>query len=140
MCTKTKHFRHTQCYTRRPTGLRTSDRVLALPSTDPSMMSSSPRPVDAAAILSAESTLALREAFRRHLAEPSDRARADVTAALGRVCTEARREQIPAERLLVAFKGIWSSLPEVRQLPPHEAAAEVRNLVTLCIERYYAPE
>jgi hypothetical protein len=103
-------------------------------------MSSSPLPGDVATILSPESTLALREAFRRHLADPSERAAADVTAALGKVCSEARREQIPAERLLVAFKGIWTSLPEVRQMPPHQAADEVRNLVTLCIERYYAPE
>ncbi len=103
-------------------------------------MPSSPLPRDVDAILSPESTVALREAFRRHLADPSAPAAADVTAALGRVCNEARRERIPAERLLVAFKGIWSALPEVRQMPPHQAADEVRNLVTLCIERYYAPE
>ena len=103
-------------------------------------MPTSPLPGDAAAILSPESTLALREAFRRHLAEPSEAAAADVSAALGRVCSEARRDRIPAERLLVAFKGIWSALPEVRQMPPHEAADEVRDLVTLCIERYYDSE
>ena len=104
------------------------------------IMPTSPLPGDVAAILSPESTLALREAFRRHLSDPSAGAAADVSAALGRVCNEARREQIPAERLLVAFKGIWSALPEVRQMPPHEAADEVRDLVTLCIERYYDSE
>lgn len=103
-------------------------------------MSSSPLPRDAAAILSPESTLALRDAFRRHITGPTDSASSDVSAALSRVCLEARREQIPAERLLVAFKSIWSSLPEVRQMPPHQAAEEVRDLVSLCIERYYAPE
>jgi hypothetical protein len=93
-----------------------------------------------ATILSSESTLALREAFRLHLSDRSETAAGRVSAALGGICAEARREQISAERLLVAFKGIWSSLPEVRRLPPHEAADEVRDLVTLCIERYYAPE
>jgi hypothetical protein len=104
------------------------------------IMSSSPRSGDVAAILSPESTLALSDAFRRHLSDPSDAAGIEVRDALGKVCAEARRSQIPAERLLVAFKGIWNTLPEVRRLPPHEAADEVRNLVTLCIERYYAPQ
>ena len=104
------------------------------------IMSSLPLSRDVSTILSPEATIALRDAFRRHLADRSEEAASGVGAALGTVCNEARREQIPAERLLVAFKGIWSSLPEVRKLPPHEAADEVRNLVSLCIERYYAPE
>ena len=103
-------------------------------------MPSSPLPGDAATILSPESILALREAFRRHLSGPSNSAAVEVSAALEQVCTEARRKQIPAEQLLVAFKGIWSALPEGRKMPPHQAADEVRDLVTLCIERYYAPD
>lgn len=106
----------------------------------PTIMHTPPLPGDAATILSPESVLALREAFRRHLSGPSDDAAVEVSAALSQVCSEARREQIPAERLLVAFKGIWSALPEVRQMPPHQAADEVRSLVTLCIERYYGPD
>ena len=104
------------------------------------IMSSSPLSGDVATILSPEATLALSDAFRRHLSDPSDASGTEVRAALGKVCSEARRQQIPAERLLVAFKGIWSTLPEVRRLPPHEAADEVRDLVTLCIESYYAPQ
>lgn len=101
-------------------------------------MSHSTHP-DAGAILSPELTLTLRDAFRSHLSDRSG-AGAQVTTALGKVCTEARNEQIPPERLLVAFKGIWNSLPEVRELPPNQAAEEVRDLVSLCIERYYATE
>ena len=101
-------------------------------------MPSSPLPRDDAAILSPESTAALRDAFRLHLTSPSGPANVRISEALARVCAEARRENIPAERLLVAFKGVWSTLPEVRQLPGHRAADEVRDLVTLCIERYYA--
>ena len=103
-------------------------------------MSTSPHSSDVAGILSPESTVALRDAFRSHLSDSSQKASAHITTALGRVCSEARQEQIPAERLLVAFKGIWNSLPEVRELPPHRAAEEVRDLVTLCIERYYATD
>ena len=104
----------------------------------PILMSSSPLSGDAVAVLSLESVSALRAAFRLHLAGPSEAAAGEVGVALSRICAEARANQIPSERLLVAFKGIWSDLPEVRELPPHEAADEVRDLVTLCIERYYA--
>ena len=103
-------------------------------------VSASAHPSDVAGILSPDSTLALRDAFRSHLSADSEAAGAHITTALDKVCNEARQGQIPAERLLVAFKGIWNSLPEVRQLPPHRAAEEVRDLVTLCIERYYAME
>jgi len=105
-------------------------------------MPTSPPPRADAAILSPEATEALRDAFRLHLASPSasEPANARITDALARICGEARREQIPAERLLVAFKGVWNSLPEVRQLPGHAAADEVRDLVSLCIERYYATD
>lgn len=103
-------------------------------------MTSSPLPRDVAGILSPEATAALTDAFRLHLAEPSAPANQRITEALSRICTEARRDQIPPERLLVAFKGVWNSLPEVRQLDGHRATEEVRDLVTLCIERYYAGE
>lgn len=106
----------------------------------PTQMTSSPLPRDVAGILSPESTDALREAFRLHLAEPSGSANQRITEALGRICAEARQEQIPPERLLVAFKGVWNSLPEVRNLHGRRATEEVRDLVSLCIERYYASE
>jgi hypothetical protein len=103
-------------------------------------MHSSHQPADGDAILSPESRVALRDAFQRHLSDRSGTADSQISEALGRICKEARRDQIPPERLLVAFKGIWGSLPEVRRLPLDEATDEVRRLVTLCIERYYAPE
>src|SRR5687768_11135207 len=104
-------------------------------------MSMSPsHPSDVTGILSPEAPVALRHPFRSHLAARSEASGSPITTALGRLCHEARQEQIPAERLLVAFKGIWNSLPEVRELPPDRAAEEVRDLVTLCIERYYATD
>lgn len=106
----------------------------------PTQMTSSPLPRDVAGVLSPESTAALTDAFRLHLAQPSAPADQRITEALGRICAEARRDQIPPERLLVAFKGVWNSLPEVRQLHGQRATEEVRDLVTLCIERYYAAE
>jgi len=104
------------------------------------LMTSSPLPRDVADILSPEATAALRDAFRLHLSAPSEPAKVKITEALGRVCSEARRDSIPPERLLVAFKGVWNSLPEVRELSGDRAVDEVRGLVSLCIQRYYAPE
>ena len=103
-------------------------------------MTTSPLPRDVAGILSPEATDALRDAFRLHLSQPSPPANERISEALSRICAEARREHIPAERLLVAFKSVWNSLPEVRRLPGHQAVEEVRDLVTHCIERYYAAE
>jgi hypothetical protein len=103
-------------------------------------MTSSLPPKDAASILSPASTEALRSALRLHFQQPRGDADRRIGSALSAICDEARRDQIPAERLLVAFKSIWTSLPEVRRLPPDRAAAEIRSLVTLCIERYYASE
>jgi hypothetical protein len=103
-------------------------------------MTSSSSSQDGAPILSESSVEALRRALRDHLQTRSEPTAARISNALTAICAEARREQIPAERLLVVFKGIWASLPEVRRLPPDRAADEVRDLVGLCIERYYAAE
>jgi hypothetical protein len=103
-------------------------------------MTSSPTPTDDRSILSPTSADALRSALRLHIQKPGDGADSQIASALAAICDEARRRQIPAERLLVAFKDIWTSLPEVRRLPPDRAADEIRGLVTLCIERYYAPD
>ena len=89
-------------------------------------------------VLSAASADALRSALRLHIQKPDGGADSQVTSALAIICDEARRDQIPPERLLVAFKAILSSLPEVSQLPPERATEVVRSLVTICIERYYA--
>ena len=96
-----------------------------------------PTPSSEGAILSARSASALRDAFRQHLTAPSEATSTRVAEAMSLVCAEARRDSIPAEQLLVAFKGIWSALPEVRRLTPDRAADQVRALVTLCIEHYY---
>jgi hypothetical protein len=89
---------------------------------------------------------------------PSDEARAELQAALGafvrsgggaadeepvcaalhRLADEAHERQLHGEHLLVAFKRIWSEMPEVRAL--REAGERQRlldRLVTLCIDAYY---
>ena len=58
---------------------------------------------------------------------------------LKKVGAEARQKNIKPEELLVTFKQLWNSLFE--SLRPQNAEQQERvrqNLVTLCIQAYYA--
>jgi hypothetical protein len=89
---------------------------------------------------------------------PSDDARAALQAALGgfvrsggrsadeeavcvvlrQLATEAHARQLHGEHLLVAFKRVWSEMPEVRAFRESgERQRLLDRLVTLCIDAYY---
>ncbi len=53
------------------------------------------------------------------------------------VAEDARGQGLAAERLLVALKGAWAGLAEVRQLVAHDAQDLLDRLVSLCIRAYY---
>ncbi len=53
------------------------------------------------------------------------------------VAEDARGQGLAAERLLVALKGVWAGLVEVRQLVAHDAQDLLDRLVSLCIRAYY---
>jgi len=75
-------------------------------------------------------------AFVRNGGEPADEGA--VHAALQRMAAEAHERALHGEQLLVAFKRVWSEMPEVRAF--REAGARQRLLdrvVTLCIDAYY---
>lgn len=58
---------------------------------------------------------------------------------LKKIGAEARQKNIRPEELLVIFKQLWNSLAE--SLHPQNAEQHERvrqNLVTLCIQAYYA--
>ena len=58
---------------------------------------------------------------------------------LKRVGAEARQKNVKPEELIVIFKQLWNSLAE--SLRPQNAEQQERmrqNLVTLCIQAYYA--
>ncbi len=79
---------------------------------------------------------AVRLALRGFLRDPEDTSA--LQAALLALSTEARARDILPERLLVALKEVWGTLPEVRALT--DAGEQVRLLqrvVTLCIREYY---
>ena len=58
---------------------------------------------------------------------------------LRKVGAEARQKDIKPEELLVVFKQMWNSLAESARLQNADQHERVRqNLVTLCIQAYYA--
>ena len=90
-----------------------------------------------ASILSVPSLIALRSAVQAHLLDQSSNG--DLHRAVRVICDEAHRSDMRAEQLLVAFKQVLASIPEIQQLP----SGSVRNdlldpIVTMCIEEYYA--
>ena len=80
----------------------------------------------------------LRIAFTEQLKRPDGPA-PEVTALLRKVAREAQANGIRAEQLLLTVKEIWSSVTEsVRPGSPEQYERIRQNLVTLCIQAYYA--
>ena len=77
-------------------------------------------------------------AFTEQLKRP-DGPVPEVTALLRKVAREAQANGILAEQLLLTVKEIWSSVTEsVRPGSPEQYERIRQNLVTLCIQAYYA--
>jgi hypothetical protein len=80
-----------------------------------------------------EVRLALRE-YLRDAKDPSA-----LQGALLLLATEARRQHILPEQLLVTLKEVWSSLPEVRAMTDSgEQVRLLQRVVTMCIKEYYS--
>src|SRR5689334_11396013 len=81
----------------------------------------------------------LRRSLRDVLADArykySDEAELRVT--LRDVCTQARRDGIRAEHLLIVLKESWRELPERARLPRYAADQTLARLVSACINEYY---
>ena len=55
------------------------------------------------------------------------------------VAVDAHRHALPPERMLVAVKSAWASLPEVHQLTPDDDSRDLASrFFTLCIEEFFA--
>ena len=87
----------------------------------------------------ADSTMKeLRTALTEQLKRP-ERPTPELTELLKKVAREAHEKDIRPEELIVIFKQLWNSLAE--SLRPQNADQYERirqNLVTLCIQAYYA--
>jgi len=80
----------------------------------------------------------LRAALTEQMRQPNGPT-PELARLLKKVAVEARQNNIRPEELLVIFKQLWNSLAE--SLRPQNAEQQERmrqNLVTLCIQAYYA--
>jgi|SRR5687767_2125979 hypothetical protein len=58
---------------------------------------------------------------------------------LTRAAADARRKGLQAERLLLALKDIWYSLPHLAEQPGNEVQTRLlQQLIARCIQEYYA--
>jgi hypothetical protein len=90
---------------------------------------------------------ALRELFLRMIraemmeAQGAAQAGDDLQQALTILCADARDNNVRAEQLVIAIKRGWASLHQERQRPRAAGPDELlNNVITLCIDEYYAGE
>ena len=79
---------------------------------------------------------AIRASLRVYVATGSARG---LQAVLLRTASEARAKAMLAEHVLIALKGTWNALPEVRAM--RDSTEQIRLLqrvVTMCIKEYYS--
>lgn len=85
---------------------------------------------------SPETLRLVQRSLRGYLAGESDDER--VCEAFTHLASEADARQLRAEGVLIAFKKIWSDMPEVQSLPAHGDRERIlTHLVKLCINAYY---
>jgi hypothetical protein len=80
----------------------------------------------------------LRTTLTEQLRRP-ERPTPELSNLLKKVASEAREKGIQPEELIVIFKQLWNSLAESMRPQNVDQYERVRqNLVTLCIQAYYA--
>jgi len=80
----------------------------------------------------------LRTALTEQLKRP-ERPTPELTLLLKKIAREAHEKDIRPEELIVMFKQLWNSLAESLRPQNADQYERVRqNLVTLCIQAYYA--
>ena len=80
----------------------------------------------------------LRTALTEQLKRP-ERPTPELVNLLKKVASEGREKGIRPEELIVIFKQLWNSLAEsLRPQNPEQQERVRQNLVTLCIQAYYA--
>jgi hypothetical protein len=78
----------------------------------------------------------LRASLSRYVANGGDEQ--PVCDALNVLAREAQERQLYAEQMLIAFKRVWSDMPEVQAIPTEaERKQLLSHLVKLCIDTYY---
>lgn len=64
--------------------------------------------------------------------------RTPFAAPMASFCDEARRAGVPVEKLIIALKLAWTSLPELRRAFGETGPEVMGAAVTACIDAYFA--
>lgn len=85
---------------------------------------------------SREALALLRGSLSHYITDGEDEQR--VCEALTVLAREAQERKLYAEHMLIAFKRVWSDMPEVEAIPAEaERKRLLSRLVKLCIDTYY---
>lgn len=69
----------------------------------------------------------------------TDARNVEFTVPLREACDLARREDLPAEQVLVMLKQSWQCVAETRALTHKDSMDALSAVVTQCIKEYYRP-
>lgn len=92
-----------------------------------------PRRAGASPVLADTIRVALRAAVCLGPSDP------EACQAMQRVCAVAQDEGLLPEQLLIALKECWQEVPEPRAIFGEARESTLSNVVTQCIELYFAP-
>src|SRR5215210_1451153 len=85
---------------------------------------------------SQEALQQLRQSLSRYLRDSSDEG--PVCEALGVLAREAYDRKLYAEHMLIAFKRVWTEMPEVQTMSSDADRKQMLSrVVKLCIDTYY---
>jgi hypothetical protein len=93
--------------------------------------------------LSAHDAHVLRAAFDRAFGSGTAAKQGRVSddelrLALREACTQAHRQNVPAEQLIISIKQIWADLPAARTWATADAPEDLLgHVVSLCVDEYY---
>lgn len=84
--------------------------------------------------------MVLQQAHFQNADAPAS-ARRELRAALSRVCVDARRSGLRAERLLVLIKEVWSGMPAgISRVTALHGDDRLNYVISTCVDEYYATQ
>jgi hypothetical protein len=90
--------------------------------------------------LSAPLVARLSDALEQYLQRGADAPLDDVRVALAAMCTDAHRQGLGPEKMLVAVKEAWRQIPLARSRADEDVAHLFKLVLAACLEAYYGTQ
>jgi hypothetical protein len=86
-----------------------------------------------------ETVDAVRRALQRDVSASQSEPAPELRTALHNLACEARQKAISPERVLIALKSIWRTLPDVEHARDYDEETRIlQRVVAICIKEYFA--